>query len=233
MRINLPLNLADFRNDRSGAAAIEIAFIAPIMILLALLGVDTANYVIATEQIEQAADTIAQMITTTSPSSPGSTTGTVSNIDLKFYHDSAALIFPGVLNDAARQQPSLAWAQDIKISVAGVQFTPTQFGCAPNCTYIATTMWNAGDNPRQCYIPFRNDSDTAVPSSTTLPSHVFGPNMIIVVDVLFTYHPMFASYFGVSLPIARSVFMTPRYVGTINYQASSTYPFNGVIGHTC
>src|ERR1700743_1974293 len=65
MRINLPLNLADFRNDRSGAAAIEIAFIAPIMILLALLGVDTANYVIATEQVEQTADPIPQKNTHT------------------------------------------------------------------------------------------------------------------------------------------------------------------------
>jgi Flp pilus assembly pilin Flp len=233
MRINLPLNLADFRNDRSGAAAIEIAFIAPIMILLALLGVDTANYVIATEQVEQAANTIAQMIATTSPSSPGSTTGTVSNIDLQFYHDSAALIFPGVLNDAARQKPPLPWAFDIKISVAGVYFWPTPFGCTTNCTYIAITMWNAGDNPRQCNIPLNSVSDTAVPSSANLPKDVFGPNMIIVVDVLFTYHPMFASYFGVSLPIARSVFMTPRYVGTINYQASSTYPYNGISGHTC
>ena len=109
------VRLCEFRRDRSGLAAIEMAFVAPVMILLALVGVDVTRYVIATEQVAQVANTISQMITTTGPTVQGGTSATISDTDLQFYHDSAMVIFPGVLADAATQ--GVPWSSDIAISV--------------------------------------------------------------------------------------------------------------------
>ena len=224
--------IAEFRRDRSAVAATEMAFIAPVIIVLGLAGVDTANYVIATEQVSEVAGTISQMITTTGPASPGSSSGNVSNVDLQFYHDSAAVIFPGVLNDAAAHGIS-PWYKDIQISTASVQFTPAPSTCTSNCSYKATALWVAGDNPRPCDYSFASVPDSSTPSTTTLPSDLFAPGTIIVVDVVFTYHPTFASFLGAGLTIARSSYVAPRYVSVVNYQASATNPTGGILATTC
>src|ERR1700722_2672499 len=126
---------AEFRRNRSGMAATEMAFIAPIMILLALGGVDTTRYVIATEQIDKVASTIGQMLTETQPTIPGGRTAAVTYVDLQFFHDSAMVIFPDVLSDAANQ--GVSWTKDIEISMSSIQFTASPSTCTTNCTYTA------------------------------------------------------------------------------------------------
>jgi hypothetical protein len=221
--------LAEFRRDRSGFAAAEMAILAPIMILLALMGVDVTRYALATEQVEQVANTIGQMIVTTGPTTPGGTTATVSDTDLQFYHDSAMVIFPDVLSDAANQ--GIPWGNDIAISMTFIQFTQV----APSCTvagpacYHAAPVWTAGNKWRSCNtkpigaLP----SDASVPSPTALPPDVYGPGSLVAVDVQYTYHPWFGSYFGMALPIARSMYVAPRYVQTLTYQGA------GIIAQTC
>jgi hypothetical protein len=210
---------AEFRRNRSGMAATEMAFIAPIMILLALGGVDTTRYVIATEQIDKVASTIGQMLTETQPTIPGGRTAAVTYVDLQFFHDSAMVIFPDVLSDAANQ--GISWTKDIEISMSSIQFTASPSTCTTNCTYTAQAVWAGGDNPRPCNSTFAKVVDASVPSPTTLPQDVFGPGSIVVVDVQYTYHPWFASYFGVAPTIARSVYFAPRYVPVIKYQTIS------------
>jgi Flp pilus assembly pilin Flp len=204
--------LARFRRDRSGAAAIEMAFIAPVMIVLVLGGVDTARYVEATESINKVASTIGQMITE-------NTSGSVNYIDLQFYHDSAMVIFPDVLSDAARQ--GISWSNDISISMSSIQFTATPANCTSNCTYIPKVMWTGGNNPRACGTVFSQVVDASVPSPSTLPSDIYGPGSVIVVDVKYNYHPYFVSFLAPSISIARSIYMAPRYVSSVNYQVIS------------
>src|ERR1700722_1127509 len=102
------VRLARLRRDCAGAAALEMAFVAPVIILLALAGVDTTRYIIATEQISKVANTIGQMLTENA-------TGKVNYVDLQFYHDSAMVIYPDVLADAAAR--NIAWSNDISISM--------------------------------------------------------------------------------------------------------------------
>ena len=222
------VRLCEFRRDRSGLAAIEMAFVAPVMILLALVGVDVTRYVIATEQVAQVASTIGQMITTTGPTIQGGASATINDTDLQFYHDSAMVIFPGVLADAANQ--GVPWSSDIAISMAFIKFTqvsPTCTTAGPSC-YHAAPIWTAGNKWRSCgtnpigALP----SNTSVPSATALPPALYTAGPLVAVDVQYTFHPWFGSYF-MALPIAMSVYVAPRYIQTLTYQGA------GVTGQTC
>jgi Flp pilus assembly protein TadG len=200
--------LVRFRRDRAGIAAVEMALVAPVMILFALAGVDTTRYVIATEQISKVANTIGQMLTENA-------TGTVNYLDLQFYHDSAMVIYPEVLSDAAAQ--NIPWTSDISISMSSIQFTATGKSCGTTCTYTAKVIWTGGSNPRPCNTVFTSVPDASVPSATTLPQDIYGPGSVVVVDIQYNYHPWFASYLGASLGIARSVYLAPRYVPLVSY----------------
>lgn len=60
-----------------------------------------------------------------------------------------------------------------------------------------------------------------MPSKTTLPADVFGPGSIIIVDVVFNYTPIFGLGLFGTIPIARSAYLSPRYVPLIKYAVVS------------
>jgi hypothetical protein len=130
------------------------------------------------------------------------------------------VIFPQMLQDAARK--GISWKNDISISIAGVLFTGKPAGCTPsNCSsYDANVVWNSGPNKRTCGVLLTPAPDTATPSPTTLPTDVFGPGSLIVVDIVYNYAPIFGSVFTKlfgsplfgTIPIARSAYLAPRYV---------------------
>jgi hypothetical protein len=204
--------LAAFGRSRGGTAAMEFAAIAPVMVLLALAGADTARYVSATEGISKAANTIGQMLTANS-------TGTVNYVDLQFYHDSTMVIFPDVLADAARR--SIPWSQDISITMSSIQFTTTQTNCGSSCVYTAKVVWTGGGNPRPCGVALAAVPDGTAPSPTTLPTDAFGPGSVIAVDIAYTFRPWFSSFILSSIPISRSIYLAPRYIPLITYQVIS------------
>ena len=194
-----------FGRDRRAVAALEFVMASPVMIVLLLMGVDTGRYVVATKRIESVAATIGQMISV-------SQTGTVTSTDLQFYHNSAMVIFPQVLFDARQQ--NIPWGSDIGITMSGLSFSPV------GSTFVPKMLWTGGQNPRSCTTPMQAAPDTAAPSSSKLPTDVFGPTSLIVVDVTFAFRPTIAPFFLQTIPIARSYYVAPRYVQTINYVAS-------------
>jgi Flp pilus assembly protein TadG len=201
-----------FIGDRAGVSAVEFAIIAPIMILLGLGGVDSAHYIEATQEINVAAKTIGQMLTE-------NTTGDVNYVDLQFYHDSTVIAFPEVLADAAKK--SIQWSNDISITMSSIKFTATPANCTSSCTYTPKVIWTAGNNPRTCGKPLLPVVDASVPSPTTLPTDVYGPGSLIVVDISYNFTPVFSSVLPSPISIARSIYLAPRYVPLINYQAIS------------
>jgi Flp pilus assembly protein TadG len=209
-----------FLSARGGVTAIEFAFISPIMIMMTFGCIDLARYAIATEKVSKVASTIAQMITVNDSSPTGNNAvGAVTYVDLQFYHDSAMVIFPDVLADAAKE--GVPWTQDISISMASVNFTTTQTNCGSTCTYTPKVIWTGGNNPRPCTPAPTPVSDTSIPSSSTLPTDLWGPGSVIVVDVNYTFHPFFSSYIPLAIPIVRSTFLAPRYKSQITYQVIS------------
>jgi TadE-like protein len=209
--------IAVFGRANGGVAIVEFAFVAPVMLVLALGGVDVARYVIATEKVTKVANTIAQMISVNNmPSTTNPLYGAVNYIDLQFYHDSAMVIFPDMLADAAQQ--NISWTKDISITMSSVNFTTVQTNCGATCTYTPAVVWTGGDNPRPCSPALIQAVDASIPSPTTLPADVFGPGSVIVVDVQYNFHPFFGTYIPAPIGIARSVYLAPRYKPQIIYQ---------------
>ena len=195
-----------FARDDGGVSAIEFSLCAPVMIVLLLVGVDTARFVIATKRVESVAATIGQMMSV-------NTSGSLSDTDLQFYRDSAMVIFPQVLADAAQQ--NVPWTSDIGVTMSSVAFT----GTSPNVT--AKVTWSGGSAPRSCTVPPVAAADAASPSPTTLPPDGFTPGSLLVVDVKFTFRPTIAPHFMSPMSISRSFYMAPRFVQSVAFGGST------------
>ena len=229
------LTLRRFASGQDGLSAVEFALVLPVLIVLLLAGIQIVFYVNATRRVEVIAASISEMISQATPQ-PGVADTTVSAVDLHFGYDATLVLFPYIMKDAA--QKSVAWWQDISISYASVQFTQIP---STNCTgkadqsscYTANVVWTsngtAGANYRPCLVPQLPADDTAPPNRTTLPRSLFGPGSIIAVDVVFTFVPTFGAKFLQPLKIARSVFVQPRYVPLIKFDATG----NDGIASTC
>ena len=204
------LRLGHFARDRRAVSAIEFSIWAPFMCLLLLGSVDITRYEIATGRLSDVASAIGQMLAV-------NTSGTVSYVDLQFYHDSAMITFPQVLADAAQQ--GIAWSADLAVTTTSVKFTATPTGCTTNCTYVPKVIWSNGSNKRSCTVTMTSTSDTATPSASTLPADVFGSTTLLVVDIVYTFRPLLSTSFIKPITIARSFYTPPRYVTTVAYQA--------------
>ena len=219
--------LGPFLVSERGTSAIELAFVLPVLILLMLAGFQLVLYINATRKVERIADSISEMISQATPATTGSTTATVSALDIHFTYDSTMVIFPYVLKDA--KQKGVSWWQNITINYASVQFTQTATTCGSNADqsacYVANVVWTgagaAGTGARPCIVPQLAANDTATPTNTALPRSLFGPGSIIVIDVTYTFVPTFGARFLPPLLIKRSAFIQPRYAALIKFDATN------------
>ncbi len=210
------------------SSAVEFALIFPSLLILMLMGIQVVTYVNAARKVELLAASISEMISQAAPPSSSTTVATVNAADLHFSYDAGLVIFPFLMKDAARQ--NILWFQDINIDYASVKFTAIP---GANCSskpdlstcYVANVVWTSsgtnGSNYRPCVIPQLAASNTSPPNNTTLPAGIFGPNSIIVVDVVFTFTPTFGSRYLPAMRIARSTYVKPRYATLISYTASN------------
>ncbi len=210
------------------SSAVEFALIFPCLLMLMLLGFQVVAYVNAVRRVELLATSISEMISQAPPPSPSTTIATVSAADIHFSYDAGLVVFPYLMKDAARQ--NMSWWQDIEIDYASIQFTAIP---GANCNgkpdlsacYLASVVWTSsgttGLNYRPCVIPQLAASNTAAPSNTTLPAGIFGPNSIIVVDVVFTFTPTFGARYMPAFRIARSTYVKPRYATLINFNTAN------------
>lgn len=180
--------------------------------MLLLGGFDITRYTIAARRVTSISSTIGQLLSVNS-------SGTVNYTDLQFYHDSAMILFPQLLTDAVQQGNQ--WSSDIAITMSSVTFSKTSSSCTSSCTYTPKVIWTSGTNPRSCTVALTSVSDTAAPTSKTLPQDVFGATSLLVVDVTYTFRPMVAQRYIGNLSIVRSYYVSPRYVATVNYTVSS------------
>jgi Flp pilus assembly protein TadG len=203
-----------FSRSTGGIAAVEFALILPLMIAIVFGSVEAARILTFSRRVNLVANTTIQMLTQNS-------TGTVNYIDLHFAQDSAMVIFPQVLLDSSQRGES--WSQDVQISMASVQFTLANPSCTSKCSYNEKVVWRAGPNLRPCGVNAITaaSSDASTPSTTMLPPDVFGPGSIVVVDIVYTYKPLFDLKLFNGITMARSAYVAPRYVSVINYSVIS------------
>ncbi len=217
--------LRGFLTAQAGVAAIELAIVFPVLVVLMLFGLQAVTYVRAVRKVELLASSMSEMLSQAAPPA-GSTTALVNTLDLHFAYDAGMVIFPYLMQDATRQ--NIAWWQDITIDFAGIQFAPTGASCPgtdQSSCYKANVAWTStgtvGNNARPCGTA-QLPTDSAAPSNTALPRAIFGPGSLIVVDVVFTFQPSFASRLMSPQRIARSVYLQPRYASVINYDTTNS-----------
>jgi Flp pilus assembly protein TadG len=213
MRHSARNRLKCFAAAREGAGAVEFAFVAPVLIALLCGGFELTRYIKAVRQLTAASTAVAGMIAQ-------NTSGSVNDTDLLFFRDAIMIAYPDVLADAAAQK--LTWTNDIKVTMSSINFSQTDPNCKSNCTYQAKVAWSGGSNKRPCSTLLAPTSDTAQPSTTTLPSDTFGPGTLIVVDISFNYRPIVATQLLQPLPLSRSFYIQPRYVSSIAYSPNGT-----------
>lgn len=211
--------LRGFLAAERGAAAIEFAFVLPVLVALMLAGSQVVLYVNASRKVEQVARSISQMISQASPPS-GVSTASVNATDLHFSYDATLVIFPYLMADAKRQ--NIPWYSDISINFASIVFSPNTSTCNDptdlSACYAAMVAWTStgtaqpgGANYRPCVVPQLPASNTAPPNRTTLPRSVFGPASLIVIDVVFTFTPTIGASLVPPIRIARTAYVQPRY----------------------
>lgn len=199
-----------FLEETRGFAATEFALAVPVLALMLVGFVELDRYAWATRQLENTANAIAQMLSQSTKVQPA---------DMKYAQDSVMVLFPRALQDSARLGTD--WAADVKLSMATVGFTPTTPGCVSNCTYNGKVAWSGGSERRPCNVALTPAPNSSSQTPTTLPADVFGPNTVIVVDIAYSYKPLFASKIFGPLTIKRSSYLQPRYVNALPYATAS------------
>jgi hypothetical protein len=215
-------DLKAFRANTSAIAAVEFAMIVPLLLLLTVVAFDIGRFVLATERVEQVANSVAEMLAQTQPSAtavnPGD--GTVSDNDLHYFNDSAMFTFPDAL--ASANSLGEPWSKLLVVNMASIKFVASPSGCTTACTFTPKVVWSTGW--RTCTGTIVAAADSAAASPTTLPTDIYGPNSQIVVDVSYTFTPTFASAYLPSIPIERSAYMPPRNVPLVETASSTMAP---------
>jgi Flp pilus assembly protein TadG len=224
MPVRYALALQGFLRDQRGMALVEFATLFPVLVLLLFGAYDLSRAADAARGLTRLSNSIATMLAT-------NTTGYVNYTNLHYAFDSAAVVFPEVLRDAAAK--SIPWGTDISISMAGVGFAPTVAGCTNGCAYVAQIYWTSGSKNRVCGTsPIPVADNSAESNALALPDDLFTPvatpsgalappNFLIVVDVKYTWTPLIARSFLPSISFQRSAFLSARYApgGVIKYNA--------------
>jgi Flp pilus assembly protein TadG len=218
--------ICSFVRQRRAASTVEFAFLVPVVLLLLLMGFDTGRYVLATQRIQEVANSVAEMLSQTGiASTPPATTptgaGYVQDSDLHYYYDSAMATYPDVL--AVANNTGNYWWQLLTVQMTSIYFNASPANCvSPNCTYTPEVVWTTGT--RSCGLTITAASDTSGYNPATLPTDVFGPGSLIVVDVFYTFTPTFGAAYLPSIPIERSAYMAPRNVSVVESQSTSMAP---------
>ena len=225
MRLELSLQLRSFARRQDAVGATEFALVSPILLLLLLMGFDTGRYVLATQRVQEVANSVAEMLSQTDPAQPPLVTiephdGVVQDSDLRYYYDSAMATFPEVL--AVANSEGANWWQLLAVQMTSVNFVATPAGCTTACTYTPQVVWTTG--ARKCGLTINQAPDASAYNPATLPKDVFGTGSLIVVDVGYTFTPTFGAAYMPSISIERSAYMAPRNVPIVESQATAVAP---------
>jgi Flp pilus assembly protein TadG len=183
--------------DKRGIAAVEFAFILPIMLTLYLGCVEVTQGVIANRQITAIARTVADLAS----QQTGALTDTGNaalGLDVSQIFAASQALFPSA-------------TAPIKMTLSSVDFVPVG-NCSSNCTYTAQTSWSVsvnGGTTRSC-ITLSQVPNGTTPAPNTMPAGMYGPGSVIVADVYYLYNPTFGYVLVNNIPITHTAYLKPR-----------------------
>lgn len=211
-----------FLSQNRGVAFAEFAMIAPFVLFLLLAGFDMGRYVLATQRVEEVANSVAQVLGQTDPDkrAVNLNDGIVQDSDLTFDQQSALFTYPDALLAASQQ--GVDWTSLLTVHMSSIRFNPTPAGCTSNCQYQPQVVWTTGW--RSCTNPIAQVPNDSSPTATTLPVGIYGPNSQIVVDVQYNFVPTFGAAYLPNMTIIRSAYLSPRNVTLVESYKSTLAP---------
>jgi hypothetical protein len=195
--------------SRGGIAALEFALVAPVMITACIGMFDLGTAFLASQRVNMAALAIAQI--TTYQAATTSNANTNTNILKLTGAQAAASAIYAYLPDTLT-----ALTSSFAVVVSSVVVTQQNSSCTSSCSYIPNVAWSgrfqgSAGSTRACGTSALSwVADTANASSTTLPTDLQQPQPVLVVDVYYTFHPMFFTFITGNILMMRSAYFPPR-----------------------
>ncbi|MET0314693.1 MAG: TadE/TadG family type IV pilus assembly protein [Hansschlegelia sp.] len=206
----LARSIVRFGRARRGVAAVEFAMVAPVLVLMLGGVVELGGAITASNRSTYVADALAEMVSRVDHK--------ITSDEMRNYIVSASLVNPDIIRYAAKSGTAIE--QAFKVTVSSVQFNKKTASCTSNCVYEAKVVFSYSMNgaPRACgtLTPAAGSGQT----STTLPTEVFGPGTLVVVDVETFFSPLMTARLPVTVSFKRSAYFRPRSVSRIDYQTN-------------
>lgn len=201
--------MAPLRTDRRAVAALEFALLAPVLIVVGLSLLDVTNAVTTWWRLAAAADAIGRIATTYAATDNNSNSLSTSQAAT-----ASTAVFAVI--------PSLATAplSRFGVTLSSIVMTPTSKSCSGNCTYVANTAWSLvlqGTGAARPCGTLAAVPDTQPPSPGTLPVDSFTAAPMLVVDVVYTFTPLFSTLFGAGPRFVEAAYLPARTGGNANW----------------
>ena len=207
-RLQAMLAGKSFRRARQGLAGLEFALLAPVLVSMLAGLYDLTSAYISWERVNLCAQSIDQIAT--SVAAGNSQTNTLTLVQAQTAASAAYAYLPGILGASP---PAFG------VTISSVVMTPTVAGCTTGCIYTAHVAWSGvyqgSGTKRPCdatlgTAAITQTADTASPSPTTLPADVYSAASLLVVDVTYTFQPVFYRYLTSNFTMLQSAYFPPR-----------------------
>jgi len=195
--------------SRPGLAAIEFALIAPLMITACAGLYDLTTAFLAWQRVNMAALAMAQIATYQAATTTDNNINT--NVLNLIEAQTAASAIYAYLPDTMT-----ALTSSFAVVVTSVVVTLQNTSCTAACSYISNVAWSGlfqggAGTTRACGAGALGwVADTAGPSSTTLPTDLQQVQPVLVVDVYYTFQPMFFTFITGNILMMGSAYFPPR-----------------------
>jgi Flp pilus assembly protein TadG len=187
----------------------EFAFIAPVMVTMLAGLYDLTTAFIAWRRVTAAALAIGEIAT-------GEAASGITNTNVLSQSQAvaaASAVYPYLPSLLQPSPPAFG------VAISSIVMTVTVPGCTVGCTYTAHVAWSGvfegTGQARPCDTVqgtsvLNSVSNTAGPSPADLPEDLFSPAPVLVVDVTYTYQPMFFTFITGNVVMAQSSYLSPR-----------------------
>lgn len=199
-------NIGRLLATRSATSAVEFALVLPLLLTLLLGCFEISRFLRYSRHLAGAADTWANMVSQQTYAGHWD----LVNAALSMKHT-----FRESTNDALNNGGSVEdWWGYLGYQISTVDFQPTEAGCTTNCSYQAQILWfwpNYGPSLHRVCGHLTGAPVGAAPSASTIPSALFGPGSVVVVDLVYQYKPLIGSRFIAPTTIIKQAFYPPRF----------------------
>ncbi len=201
--------------SRSGVAAIEFALVAPMLVITIAGLYDLTTAFVAWKRVALAAQAIDEIATSLAATVKGT-----NQLNLDQATKSASAIYAYLPKTLAAAPPPYG------VVISSIVMQPTVYTCTIGCTYLPHVAWSGvyegSGTLRPCDVtPGVKDvtygtpsilfvPNTASQNPYTLPTDLQGVAPLLVVDVNYTYIPMFFKFITGNIVMSQSAYFSPR-----------------------